>query len=71
MTCTVNGEPVIPTGEISRRLGMTIPVELLKSCGISPMHESRTGCYWRASDFRIICFAICRHIELIGGIDND
>ena len=58
----VSGVDVISTTEISRKLGFTVSINLLKSAGLSPEHVSDRGAYWRADSFPVICEALKMHL---------
>lgn len=62
-------KPPITTGEVSKRLGMTINVEFLESLGIKPAptpEGKNRGTYWAEADFQNICEAISAWVLLKG-----
>lgn len=63
MPSLIQGESALSTVEVSERLGFQASIAFLKSIGLSPLSEQRVGCYWRESDFPLICLAIIRHLE--------
>lgn len=66
MPSVISGEAALSTSEIGEKLGFIVSIAFLKSCGLSPLSEHPMRCYWRASDFSLICHAISRHVERLG-----
>lgn len=59
----VNGEIVLSTGELQRRLGVGASVKFLQRAGVAPLVHTKRATYWRASDFPLICRAIAHHMD--------
>lgn len=43
------------TGELCRKLGLTVSVDYLRALGIKPAELTGTGAYWWANEFSLIC----------------
>jgi hypothetical protein len=56
---------VLSTTDVSKMLGFVISVRFLKTCGVSPVEELKTGTYWRRSDFPLICSAIANRLACV------
>lgn len=65
MPSVIHGESALSTSEVAQKLGFGVSIDFLKSCGLSPISDHPMRCYWRASDFPLICHAISRHLERI------
>lgn len=62
----VLGERALTTSDLIRRTGVGVSVAFLKKCGVTPIHQSKNGAYWRECDFPAICYAIAKRINEIG-----
>lgn len=55
----------IKLGDISTRLGFTLPADLLSSLGFDAVATERSAKLYRASDFPRICAALINHIQAV------
>ena len=63
MPSVIQGVQTLSTTEVGHKLGFIVTVALLKSCGLHPVYEHPNRCYWRESDFPLICTAIKGHLD--------
>lgn len=55
--------PVVTTGVLCDRLGLTLRAEFIQSLGFAPVPCPGRGTYWKESDIKQIGLAIIKHIE--------
>jgi hypothetical protein len=61
----IHTEPALSTSQVAQRLGFGVSIDFLKSCGLTPLAEHPMRCYWRESDFPLICQAIATHLHTL------
>lgn len=72
---TIVHADTISTGELVRRLGVSIPSHKIAELGVLPLMRTSNAIYWLERDVPLIAMAIAkmlveRAIELQRGIDN-
>lgn len=55
--------PVVTTGVVCDRLGLTLRAEFIQALGFEPVPCPGRGTYWKESDIKQIGLAIIKHIE--------
>lgn len=55
--------PTMNTGDITRRIGLTITSGLLKECGFEPADTDKRAQLYKQSDYEAICDALAEHIR--------
>lgn len=54
----INRQEVFSTSELSKEIGLSVPVKFLIDCGVTPLAQTNSAVFWRKSDFPVICHAI-------------
>lgn len=50
--------PTMMTGDVTRRVGLTIPADLLKELGFTPVGQDKRATLWAQSDYPAMCVSL-------------
>ena len=60
-------QPVVPetisTTQLSKIVGINLPVQLLRDWGIKPFAQTKTGFFWAREDVPLILMQISKHFS--------
>lgn len=54
-------DDVMNTGDICRRLGYIVTVELLLSLGFEPARKDKRASIWKQDDYQVMCQELARY----------
>lgn len=61
-------EEPMNTGDLSRRLGVPVTVELMKSLGFNPVGKNKRADLWNPNEYGAMNDALCKYINGRRGI---
>lgn len=55
--------PLMMTGDVTRRVGLTIPAALLEELGFKPIAKDKRAQLWAQADYPAMCVAIGQWVK--------
>lgn len=55
--------PLMMTGDVTRRIGLTIPAALLEELGFQPVAKDKRAQLWAQSDYPAMCVALGQWVK--------